>query len=772
MIGQTISHYRILEKLGQGGMGVVYRAEDTRLGRTVAVKALLPEHARDPLRRKRLEQEARSAAALSAPGIAQVYELEEAGEDLFIIYEFVAGHTLRSLLAAGPLARHALMTIAIEAARGLAAAHARGIVHRDLKPENVLQTTEGAIKILDFGLARFDLPALDGSTRSLGLTEAGTIVGTVAYMSPEQLESKPVDFRSDIFSFGVMLYELATGQHPFKGESPASTIANILTAEPASMVGRDPLLPPELDRIVGKCLRKRPEWRYQSTRDLVVDLENLKHDSAEEHRSTTSLTAADEESLLRQLARSFRLSPRRWWELNLLSSYLWYALFIFLAWKVRALAGSAWTNVLFFSAVFAVTVLTVVRTVLVNFTLFNPQELPAQVKRFAPWIQVATLAQAFLLAEMASEIFNAHFPLAALLAALASGAFLVGAFYERMVDRGAFPQVFAKHESEEEKLALAKRTQFLRLAGGQIAFLILLVVPLATGRLDLKQVFQELRVVSLSALGPALLALVLLGGVVALGVSAGELWRGELSAVRNFRRWFVLYALLDLLGIGIWVDQMLWGVPALPGIMVLAILAVLPFGQLRRARELLGSDVEGPALTPAAKLGRFMAGLQLCYAAFFALGAFAMSKDADKVLSALATPSSQEAGMPAWGLRLFWAMLILWVVLTFVWALTAAEMWRRPVPMARAFRRWFLYFFVPDSIAAFGTAFAGTNLLTGGKLLDNLALAFFAFIALLAVPIGQLRIAARLAPEECPSTLVNIMPWLRRKQPPEGSNPP
>ncbi|MGH9603362.1 MAG: serine/threonine-protein kinase, partial [Terriglobales bacterium] len=207
MVGQTISHYRILEKLGQGGMGVVYRAEDTRLGRTVAVKALLPEHARDPARRKRLEQEARSAAALSAPGIAQVYELEEAGQDLFIIYEFVAGRTLRSVLAAGPVARHILMRIAIETARGLTAAHSRGIVHRDLKPENVLQTHEGAIKILDFGLARFELAALDGTTRSLDLTEAGTIVGTVAYMSPEQLESKAVNFRSDIFSFGVMIYE-------------------------------------------------------------------------------------------------------------------------------------------------------------------------------------------------------------------------------------------------------------------------------------------------------------------------------------------------------------------------------------------------------------------------------------------------------------------------------------------------------------------------------------------------------------------------------------
>ncbi|MCI0402758.1 MAG: serine/threonine protein kinase [Acidobacteria bacterium] len=633
MVGQTISHYRILEKLGQGGMGVVYRAEDMRLGRTVAVKALLPEHARDPLRRKRLEQEARSAAALSAPGIAQVYELEEAGEDLFIIYEFVAGKTLRSVLAAGPLARHVLMRIAIETARALAAAHARGVVHRDLKPENVLQAADGSIKILDFGLARFELPALDGSTRSLGLTEAGTIVGTVAYMSPEQLESKEVDFRSDIFSFGVMIYELATGQHPFKGSSPASTIANILTAEPASMRERDPLVPPELDRIVNKCLRKRPEWRYQSTRDLMVDLENLKYDSDEQRRSSSTLAAAEETSFLHHLSRSFRLSPRRWWELNLLSSYLWYALFIFLAWRVRELSGSAWASVLFFSTVFAMTVLTIMRTILVNFALFNPQELPGQVKRFSPWIRIATMVQGFMLLDMAGEISKTHLALPALLAALGSGAFLVAAFYERMVDSGAFPQAFARHTSSEERLSLAQR--------------------------GAKQ-----------------------------------------------------------------------------------------------------------------RLGRIMASIQFCFAGLFALGVFGMSRDAARLLSALAAPSQQQTGVPSWVAPMLWAGLVLFVVLTFVWTVTAAEMWRRPLPMARAFRRWFLYFFVPDSIAAFGTAFAGTNFLTGGKLLDNIAFAFFAFIALLTVPMAQLRIAARLAPEECPSTLQNLMPWLRRKLPPEGSNPP
>ncbi|MGH9554350.1 MAG: hypothetical protein ACRD2Y_00885, partial [Terriglobales bacterium] len=361
---------------------------------------------------------------------------------------------------------------------------------------------------------------------------------------------------------------------------------------------------------------------------LVVDLENLKYDSAEERRATTTITAADEESLLRHFARSFRLSPRRWWELNLLSSYVWYALFVFLAWKVRELSGTAWaTTVLFVSTAVAVTVLGILRTILVNFTLFNPQELPAQVRRFAPWIQVVTLVQAFMLVGMAGEITQAHPIWAALLAALGAGAFLVAVFYERMVDRSAFPQLFTKHESGEEMLARGKQ-----------------------------------------------------------------------------------------------------------------------------------------------RLGRIMASAQFCFAALFALGAFAMSRDAARVLSVLADPALRQPGIPGWLAPVIWAMLVLWVVLTLVWTVTAFEMWRSPVPMARVFRRWFLYFFVPDSMVAFGTGFAGTNLLTGDKLLDNLALAFFAFAALLAVPMGQLWIASRLAPEECPSTLQHLMPWLRRK-PREGSSP-
>ena len=281
MIGTTIAHYKVLRELGRGGMGIVYLADDPRLRRKVAIKALPPEAARDPVRRKRFELEARAAAALNHPGIAQVHQLEEQGEDLYIVFEYVEGCALRSMARQGGAPQEELFNLATGIARALAAAHAQGIVHRDLKPENVLVTASGETKILDFGLARMENNALDTTTVSIALTTAGTIVGTVGYMSPEQLQCKDLDFRSDIFSFGVMLYELACGTHPFQGSNPASTIANILNEQPPPLTSANPLTPPELERIVSKCLRKKREERYQSTSDLVVDLENFQRNSGE-----------------------------------------------------------------------------------------------------------------------------------------------------------------------------------------------------------------------------------------------------------------------------------------------------------------------------------------------------------------------------------------------------------------------------------------------------------------------------------------------------------
>src|SRR5215469_6873319 len=276
-VGQVLGHYRLLERLGEGGMGVVWRAEDTRLQRQVALKFLLADAAHDSTRRKRFEQEARAAAVLSHPGIATVHELAGADDQTFIVFEYVPGTTLRSSIIPGGASTGELLDIAADVADALAAAHAAGMVHRDLKPENVMRMPSGRCKVLDFGLARISDAPSEGLTRSY-LTTPGIVLGTVGYMAPEQLEGKPVDFRADIFAFGTLLYELATGVHPFHGSSSASTIVSIVKEEPRPLTERCRLHPAELDRIVRKCLRKNREERYQSTLDLLVDLRSLKRE--------------------------------------------------------------------------------------------------------------------------------------------------------------------------------------------------------------------------------------------------------------------------------------------------------------------------------------------------------------------------------------------------------------------------------------------------------------------------------------------------------------
>ena len=275
--GRVLGKYRLLEKLGQGGMGVVWRAEDMRLGRQVALKFLTADSAHEPSRRKRFELEARAAAALSHPGIATVYELGEAEGEAFIAFEYVTGVTLRSSVTPGGLPADELLDIAADVADALATAHAAGVVHRDLKPENLMRMPSGRCKVLDFGLARFQSARDDGATRS-HLTEAGVVMGTVAYMAPEQLQGKSVDFRADVFSFGVLLYELATGVHPFLASSSASTAAAVLKDDLRPLSDRTRFHHAELERIVRKCLRKHREERYQSTLDLLVDLRSLQHD--------------------------------------------------------------------------------------------------------------------------------------------------------------------------------------------------------------------------------------------------------------------------------------------------------------------------------------------------------------------------------------------------------------------------------------------------------------------------------------------------------------
>ena len=267
--GKVVGPYILRRELGRGGMGVVYLADDTRLSRRVALKALHQEVGRDPGRRERLRLEARAAAALSHPGIATVYALEEIGDDLYLAYEYVPGETLNMVLASGPLSIAQVASIGVQLARALAAAHAGGVIHRDIKPENVVRTPSGIVKVLDFGLAR-----VEGSTGP-HLTQTGVIVGTPAYMAPEQVLGQHVDFRTDLFAFGLLIYELATGVNPFADKTISGTFARIIESEPPVVSAVRPQSLPGLDRIVATCLRKDPLERYQSTQDLVADFEQL-----------------------------------------------------------------------------------------------------------------------------------------------------------------------------------------------------------------------------------------------------------------------------------------------------------------------------------------------------------------------------------------------------------------------------------------------------------------------------------------------------------------
>jgi serine/threonine protein kinase len=307
--GRTLLHYTIVEKLGEGGMGVVWKARDTHLDRFVAVKVLPADKVADAERLRRFVQEAKAASALNHPNIIHIYDIAETDGEPFIAMEYVAGKTLREMIGRKGMQLNEVLKYAVQIADALARAHSAGIIHRDLKPSNIMVDDHGLVKVLDFGLAKLTerVTGEFGETATIcsderPSTAGGTIVGTVAYMSPEQAEGKPVDTRSDIFSFGAVLYEMVTGQHAFRGGSKLSTLSAILKDEPKPVTSVVPDVPRDLEKIISHCLRKDPGRRFQHMDDVKTLLEELKEES--------------ESGKLQPAAAATRGKSRQWWAIG------------------------------------------------------------------------------------------------------------------------------------------------------------------------------------------------------------------------------------------------------------------------------------------------------------------------------------------------------------------------------------------------------------------------------------------------------------------------
>lgn len=436
-VGRHIGGYRLEEEVGRGGMGIVYRAYDERLHREVAIKAVSPEFAHDEARRARLRREAQTAAALAHPGIAAVYALEEQGDEWFIVSEFIRGRTLREVLSGGALTTEALLDIACGVASALAAAHARGVVHRDLKPENIMLPDAGGVKIVDFGLARFDA-ASDHST--IWTTASGTMVGTPAYMAPEQVEGRPVDFRADQFAFGVVLYEAIAGVHPFASDSFASTLARIVghDAPPLDRVAPAAELGSALAPIVARCLDKVASRRFETSDRLAEALEALR-------RARRTAPGSDSRPLSPPSPASVPTpAPQAalwWWRVHQLTVSAVYTLTLWPLWHLRGHAEvGPLARPMFFAALAAVVVAVTLRLHLWFTSTLDVATLGAQRQRLGRWLRLVEGAFVLLVAVEGVAVAEASPAIAVLLITIAVASALALLVIEPVTAQTAFRQ--------------------------------------------------------------------------------------------------------------------------------------------------------------------------------------------------------------------------------------------------------------------------------------------------------------------------------------------
>ena len=484
LIGRRLGPYEVTGLLGRGGMGIVYLGRDTRLRRPVAIKALPPALTHNDQLRARLRREAMAAGALSHPGIATVFALEEFDGQLYVVQEYIPGRTLRATMKIreGRMALAEIVSIALHMARALAAAHAQGVLHRDLKPENVLHTPDGGIKVVDFGLARFEPGAVIGEAEAL--TRPGALPGTPGYMAPEVLRGDPVDARADQFSFGVLLYELVAGKHPFEGTDDITTVARILETEPAGPGPARPECPEPLVRVITTCLAKAPRDRYRTTAALVAALEaardaveavaadTVRHAPEDVEPARGGAGAAGTGAALRAPSNATSArnaapnggsaadgdSPappprapagaerdgaaanlRWWWQFHQVAVSIVYALMLYPVWRARDWLPAPWGLVTFMIAVAVVGAVVNLRLHLWFTARVYPDQLAAQRRGSALWKRLLDTAFAVLLLSIAATIAPTHPRWAAFFIVMAISGALSARVMEPATTRAAFP---------------------------------------------------------------------------------------------------------------------------------------------------------------------------------------------------------------------------------------------------------------------------------------------------------------------------------------------